>query len=168
MEIKKKRNCLSIIVGLYVAAVLIGLPIVYQDYYYNILEVKYYYYCGCTITLLVAMFVYGIIKMIQGRGRNQFHFQNLKNVKLLEIFTIPDLMILSFLILAAISTALSPFKFESFWGNEGRFSGLFLITLYTAAYFSITRCFRVRSWYVDLCLAAGLVVSILRKIQTFM
>ena len=31
-----------------------------------------------------------------------------------------------FIILASLSTILSDYKFESFWGNEGRFSGLFL------------------------------------------
>ena len=69
-------------------------------------------------------------------------------------------MLILFWIVAAISTVLSPFKFESFWGNEGRYGGLFLITLYTAAYFFIVKCFRVRSWYVDLCLAVGLAVCI--------
>lgn len=160
MEIKKKRNWSSIIVGLHVAAVLIGLPIVYQDYYYNILEVKYYYYCGCIIFLLIAMLVYGIIKTIRENGWKQLHIPNLKNIKILEIFSVPDLMLIMFWIVAAISTVLSPFKFESFWGNEGRYGGLFLITLYTAAYFFIVKCFRVRSWYVDLCLAVGLAVCI--------
>lgn len=160
MEIKKKRNWSSIIVGLHVAAVLIGLPIVYQDYYYNILEVKYYYYCGCIIFLLIAMLVYGIIKTIRENGWRQLHIPNLKNIKILEIFSVPDLMLIMFWIVAAISTVLSPFKFESFWGNEGRYGGLFLITLYTAAYFFIVKCFRVRSWYVDLCLAVGLAVCI--------
>ena len=41
MAIKKRRDWAAIIVGLHIAAVLIGLPIVYGDYYYNILEVKY-------------------------------------------------------------------------------------------------------------------------------
>ena len=90
MEIKKKRNWSSIIVGLHVAAVLIGLPIVYQDYYYNILEVKYYYYCGCIIFLLIAMLVYGIIKTIRENGWKQLHIPNLKNIKILEIFSVPD------------------------------------------------------------------------------
>lgn len=160
MEIKKKRNWPSIIVGLHVAAVLIGLPIVYQNYYYNILQVKYYYYCGCSITMLVALLVYGIIKMTHEKRWNQLNIRNLKNVKILELFSVPDLMLIMFWIVAAISTVLSPFKFESFWGNEGRYGGLFLITLYTAVYFFIVKCFQVRSWYVDLCLAVGLAVCI--------
>ena len=160
MAIKKRRDWAAIIVGLHIAAVLIGLPIVYGDYYYNILEVKYYYYCGCIITMLVALFVYGIIKMTREKRWGRIQIRNLKNVKILEIFSIPDLMLIMFLIVAAISTVLSPFKFESFWGNEGRFSGLFLLTLYTVVYFCITRCLRVRAWYVDLCLAAGRVVCI--------
>lgn len=160
MEMKKKRNWPSIIVGLHVAAVLIGLPIVYQDYYFNILEAKYYYYCGCVITMLVAMLVYGITKMIREKGWRQLHIPNLANIKTPDIFSVPDLMLIIFWIVAAISTVLSPFKFESFWGNEGRYGGLFLITLYTAVYFFIVKCFRVRSWYVDLCLTVGLVVCI--------
>lgn len=160
MEIKKKRNWLSIIVGLHVVAVLIGLPIVYQNYYYNILQVKYYYYCGCIITMLVALLIYGVIKMTHEKRWSQLNIQNLKNIKVLQKFSVPDSMLIMFLIVAAISTVLSPFRFESFWGNEGRYSGLFLITLYTVVYFCIVKCFRMRSWYVDLCLAAGLVVCI--------
>lgn len=160
MEIKKRRNWPAIIVGLHAVAVLIGLPIVYRDYYYDILDIKYYYYCGCVITMLAAMLIYGVIKVVREKRWSEFKPQNFKNLKILKIFSFTDLMLLIFLFVAAISTALSPFKYEAFWGNEGRFSGLFLLMLYTAAYFCIVKCHRVRPWYIDLCLGAGLVVCI--------
>lgn len=160
MEIKKERNWPALIVGLHVVAVLVGLPIVYGDFYYNILEIKYYYYCGCAIAMFVALLVYGIIKMIQARGPKRFWAIFFKEAKFWKVFTVPDLILIAFWVFAIISTVLSPFRFESFWGNEGRYSGLFLLTLYTAAYFCIAKCFRARTWYVDLCLAAGLAVCI--------
>ena len=29
--------------------IMVGLPLVFQDYYFNILQVKYWYYCGVVI-----------------------------------------------------------------------------------------------------------------------
>ncbi len=160
MEIKRGINWLAVIVGAHVAAVLIGLPIVYRNYYYDILSTKYYYYCGCAITMFVALAIYGIVKGIQDKHRGQSWIQQLKDVKFLQELSVPDWILIVFWIVALISTVLSPFKFEAFWGNEGRYSGLFLLTLYTAAYFCIGKCFRMRSWYVDICLVAGLAVCI--------
>ena len=33
--------------------VMVGLPLIFQDYYFNILQVKYWYYCGVVITVAV-------------------------------------------------------------------------------------------------------------------
>ena len=61
----------------------------------------------------------------------------MKNLK--QTLTVPDIALLLFLIIAALSTALSDYVFESFWGNEGRLSGLFLLLLYGISFFIISR-----------------------------
>ena len=37
---KEKKTKLSVIMAFYVTAILVGLPIIYHDYYYDILQVK--------------------------------------------------------------------------------------------------------------------------------
>lgn len=38
---------------------------------------------------------------------------------------------LAFLVSAVISTICFEYKYEAFWGNEGRLNGLFLLAIYT-------------------------------------
>lgn len=56
------RKTNSRIVGALTLLILAGLPIIYQDYYFNILVVKYYYYCamiiGMAVFTAIAAFVY--------------------------------------------------------------------------------------------------------------
>lgn len=57
----------------------------------------------------------------------------------IKTFSTIDTALLVFLLIAGISTIRSDYVYESFWGNEGRFSGLVLLSLYGAAYFCVTR-----------------------------
>lgn len=56
------RGTNSRIVGAFTLLILAGLPLVYQDYYFNILVAKYYYYCamviGMAASAAAAAFVY--------------------------------------------------------------------------------------------------------------
>ena len=52
--------------------------------------------------------------------------------------------------MASLSTILSDYKFESFWGNEGRFSGLFLICLYALSVFMIGKFGKIKNGIWDL------------------
>ena len=45
-------------------------------------------------------------------------------------------------------------------GNEGRYTGLFLITWYVVSYFCISRFWKYKSWYIDLILIAGVLVCL--------
>lgn len=75
-----------------------------------------------------------------------------------QTLTVPDIALLLFLIIAALSTALSDYVFESFWGNEGRFSGLFLLLLYGISFFIISRLSQFKSWYLELFLVSSVLV----------
>ena len=37
--------------------IMVGLPLVFQDYYFNILQVKYWYYCGVVIAAVVIRYM---------------------------------------------------------------------------------------------------------------
>ena len=75
--------------------------------------------------------------------------------------TIVDWAMIAFTLSAVISTLQSEYFYESFWGNEGRYCGLFLILLYTICYFLVTRCLEFKKWYMDVFLGAGLIVCLL-------
>ena len=47
----EKRTWNSTIAALHVIAVFLVLPIIYRDFYYDILEVKYYFYLGCALVM---------------------------------------------------------------------------------------------------------------------
>lgn len=71
-----------------------------------------------------------------------------------------DIAMLCFVAAASVSTLQSEYLYESFWGNEGRYSGLFLILIYGAGYFIITRFLDAKQWYLDAFLAAGILACL--------
>ena len=71
-----------------------------------------------------------------------------------------DCFLLVFLLVALLSTLCSDWLYEAFWGNMGRFQGLFLWIWYAAAYFMVTRFFRFYRIYLDIALAVGLYMAV--------
>lgn len=93
----------------------VGLPLIVRNRYFDILIVKYYYYCTCTILMVILITGYFIVT-----GVKQLSLKNF-----LKSCTVADYAVLIYLLVAIISTITSDYLFESFWGNEGRFTGLF-------------------------------------------
>lgn len=145
----------SLIMGIFILAVLCALPVVFGDYYYNILEVKYQFYCGCVITAAVIMTVYGFMT---NRLLEYFKKNNVKMI--IKRLNITDWGIIAFWLCNVISWILcEDWHYEAFWGTSGRYNGVFLMTLYMLIYFLVTRFFCFRKWYLDAMLAVGIFVS---------
>lgn len=156
------------IVGIFTLLILAGLPIVFQDYYFNILVVKYYYYCAMVIGMAVFTAIAAVIYI--RRDRLLYGGEVMKTIRSeikLSSLTIVDWAMIAFMLSAAISTFQSEYLYESFWGNEGRYCGLFLILLYTLCYFLVTRCLEFKKWYLDVFLGAGLIVCLLGILHFF-
>ena len=105
----------ELLMGLYIAAVLVGMPLFVTNAYYNINVDKYYYYCGACALLIPVL----ILKVLERPSVKEF----LKGLSLAEK------ALVVYWAIAGVSTLLSDYLYESFWGNEGRFSGLFLMTM---------------------------------------
>lgn len=131
----------EIIMAVYVTAVLVGMPLVVTDAYYNINVDKYYYYCGTCVLLIPAL----IVMPREKRSIKEF-FQQLSWA---------EKALLLYWVTSGLSTLLSDYLYESFWGNEGRFTGFFLMTIYVVAYFVIARCYRPH----PLCIYAGMLAG---------
>lgn len=152
-EINKKRSFISVVLGIYVLSIGVGLPLVVRDRYFDILVFKYYYFCFCTITmfaLLLGYYFAGGVKSIKNLNIKSFIYK----------FTLLDIFIFLYWLIALLSTFTSDYFYEAFWGNEGRYTGLFLITWYVLSYFCVSRFWKYKSWYIDCVLLAGILVSL--------
>ena len=117
------------IIDVYVFLILCCFPLFVVNQYYELLKVKYYFYIGSVIFLLTAALIAGTI----GQSSLKTYFASFKWKDFIKTFSTIDTALLVFLLIAGISTIRSDYVYESFWGNEGRFSGLFLLSLYGAA-----------------------------------
>lgn len=154
-ESGEKTNFLSTLLGIYVISIGVGLPLVFRHYYFDILLFKYYYYCFCTIAMIVLVAAYFIISRAKN---NDFSVKDIRNIW--EKLSLIDLFVLIYWLIAIVSTLNSDYLYEAFWGNEGRFTGLFLISWYVLSYFCVSRFWNYKSWYLELMLVAGVLVCL--------
>ncbi|MCI8518536.1 MAG: O-antigen ligase family protein [Hungatella sp.] len=139
----------------YVIIMMAGMLLVYDDYYYNILETKYTYYCTCTVVMLVLV---GIYLFLTAQPIKALRAQ--KGKKMFQILSPADLAVIVWGIAIVLATLFSPVRAEAFSGEKGRYTGCFLLLLYIAAYFCITRYYKVKEWHMAVFLGAGLLMCL--------
>ena len=160
------ETCSAIISGVISVFLLILVtvfPLVYHNSYYDILETKYRWYYGTVVAMLAVVLVLAIIMLIidqmENGGRHAARlFAKLHPKNWRSIFCAADVAVMLFWLVLVISTLQSEYMYESFWGNEGRYSGLFLLTLYVAVYFVVSRFWTVKGWVLEAFLISGLIV----------
>ena len=157
LEIKQAgMSMIEKLMGIFTILVLCVFPVVYHNYYFDILETKYHSYCAMTIGVMVVMLVYGLYtnKLIEGlRG---FCFK-----KLIKGLNIADWSVLAFWLATVMSWIVCKWRWEAFWGTSGRYNGVFLISIYTIIYFMVTRFFVLKRVYLDAFLVVSLFVCML-------
>ena len=159
-------TCSSIVSGVisfFMLALVTVFPLIYDKAYFNILETKYKCFYMTILAMMAVLLVLSIVMMVvdfnefQGEHTKKL-FSALAPKNWRTTFHVADAAVLVFWIACLISTLQSEYLYEAFWGNEGRFSGLFLITLYVAAYFIVSRFWRLKGWVVQAFLIIGLIV----------
>ena len=144
---KLKRNNLASIY--YVIIILSIFPLVFHDYYFDMLIFKYKFYYVVTLLYIGFVLVNNLIEVL---------FNKKGKISIKNIFmklTIPELSILFFMFIAIISTMQSDFFYESFWGNEGRYTGCFTLILYGTSVLLIIRYMHFKNWILYLFLFTG-------------
>lgn len=146
----------GMIMTIFTIVVLCIFPLAYDDFYFNILETKYQFYCVAAISMMVVMVVYGLLsKRIQSFVKvvcsKEISFKDI-----LKKMSMQDWAILAFWLANVISWLICDWRWEAFWGTSGRYNGVFLMTIYTVVYFLVTRFYTLKRWHLD----AFLVVSI--------
>lgn len=156
VAINNKKTLENSIVDLFVVMVFCLFPLVVDNKYFNILPTKYYFYVGAVVLLAIPLLVVGlldqkkIVRYIQG-----FSWRGFCKTK-----SVTDWALILFVLVAAVSTCISEYVSESFWGNEGRLTGLFLLSLYAVVYFCVTRFGKMKRWHLDILLIFGMLVCI--------
>ena len=140
-------------------------PLILHDSYYDILETKYCFYTLCILILsgamlLLAFYMAGIHRKSLPGVPAKALLSRLHPGSWEKNFCAADAMVLGFWLTAVISTLQSRFPYEAFWGNEGRYSGLFLLTLYVVSYFLISRFWFLYGRLFDVFLASGMILCL--------
>lgn len=73
---------------------------------------------------------------------------------------LPWKLLLVYYIVIVLSTVTSDYLYESFWGNEGRFTGLFLLSLYALTTVLIAKNWKSGPWILDVFCLGSLPVMI--------
>ena len=162
------QKCSSVMndaVSIAVLVLITVFPLIFHNSYYDILETKYRCYRFCVIALLITLpfLVLGMVsidlKKFQGRHTDIFlsrlHPKNWK-----KTFCAVDAAVLFFWAAVVISTLQSDYLYEAFWGNEGRFSGLMMLTLYVASFLLVFHFWKFNGAFLELFLGVGMLMSV--------
>lgn len=156
----------SEIISLCILVLMLVFPLVYDEAYTNIMDVKYICYYLSVIAMVVFLLTASVIMAVLdirkygGVHTKEFLARLLpKNWK--KTFLVTDIAVIVFCAAVWISTFHSEYFFESFWGNEGRYSGMFLMTLYVVAYLIISRFWKAKEWYLEAFLVTGMIMCVI-------
>ena len=125
-----------------------------SENYSNILRAKYKFFWLMVVVLAAVCLLAGLAWLFidrmeyGGAGMKKF-LSRMKPSNWKEVFPVSERGLLTFIVIALLSTLTSEYLYESFWGNEGRYSGFFLLLLYVVMYFLLSRFLRFRQWYLD-------------------
>lgn len=157
---RKLMNTSNVIVGLWLLAMFTIFPLIYNDFYYDILQTKFF-----TVVILTVIMIFALI-VISGFGggfRDFFDKLDSKGFStwFKEEFSIWDICITVFMAMTVISTLFAgKYIRQAVTGEMGRYSGLILISLYVAIYFIVSRLFSFSKVYFTVFLAISIPVCL--------
>lgn len=156
----KKKNSskiefMPVVTAIYIMVMMSGMLLVYDDFYYNILETKYTYYTTCTAFLIGATCIYLFFTSHPLQA-----LKDSKGKKLWEIVSFADLAILLWGTIIILSTLFSPERKYAFLGTAGRYTGCLLLLTYVVAYFCISRFYKAKEWHMAVFLGAAMLMCL--------
>ena len=149
------------VTGIAMLALMLIFPLfISSQSYSNILRVKYKFFWILAVVMaglcLLAGLLWFFTDRMENRGEGARKFAaHVRETGWKKLLSAGDKGLLVFIAIALISTLTSEYLYESFWGNEGRYSGFFLLALYTVMYFLVSRFFHFKQWYLDAFLTAA-------------
>lgn len=159
------KRLIHIFCDCFLTAILFVFPLYYKDFYFDILPAKYQFYYMSVLVLALAALATGLammifdLKMFGGENTKKF-FGNFRLSNLKKKLTAPEGFLMAFLAVALISTIQSDYIYESFWGNEGRYTGLFLLLIYGISFWLILRLGHIKNGILEIFLVSSLFVCL--------
>lgn len=159
------RRVAEIICSLFLIAVLFVFPLYYRDFYFDILPAKYQFYYISVLAMAGGLLALGLVLLAVDRVRfggvySRTWFREFRLSRLAGSLNATDVALAIFLLVAVISTIQSDYIYESFWGNEGRYTGLFLLLLYGLSFWMVTRTSRGSGRILEVFLMASLLAAL--------
>lgn len=147
-----KYGVAEYITGFFVLVLVTVFPLFVHEKYFDILTAKYMFFYISVIAMTVLVSISLIITRISKKTKLDI----LVPVRLIG----PDYAILCFWGISLLSTVFSSYFYESFWGNEGRYCGFFLLSIFTAMYFVVSRKWVFSRLYIEAFLLASMLVCL--------
>ncbi len=154
------ESCLTGWVRHFLTAVMLGLPLVVTNGFFNITETKYVYYTVCAIFFIVPSLSY-VLKDLK-KARENGEIPNRK-----EGFTTIDWAVTAFGISVLFSALFSSYPADAWLGISARYQGAVTVTVYILVYYLISRNYSLKQNYLFFAVAAFCVVSILGVLNCF-
>lgn len=156
----------SAVAGVMVFIFLFIYPLYIRNRYGEVIEGKYQLYWMTALAGLAAALVLGLIWLLadlilyKRQGCKAF-FAGFKQGEWKKRISLPHVFLLIFMAAVVISTLQSEYLYESVWGNEGRYSGAFLLLLYGTSTWIISRMLRFHQAYLEILLVSAMGVCLL-------
>lgn len=148
-----KYSVKNAIVNYYLLLMFTVFPLAFSSQYQNIRTDKYVLFL--TLTMIVAIVEFF---MILSESNTKSPADDVKAKKWYQSFSFTDWSMIALLFANCISTVLSAYPSDSFFGTQGRNNGLLLMFAYVAIYFIITRQYKFYEYvFAGLAIGAGLV-----------
>ena len=167
---KKQGSLLQVLLTLYLLIMTGIQPLAFHHGYTDIGSVKLYLFYGSAALLLPVLvrmardlFAGPVARRRHKRGESRRRpkaesFLTGRVGKVWQELSRAEKLLLAFWALAGLATLTSAYRYEAFWGNEGRCAGFFTITIDLLILFTLGRRYRVSIWAWRIALAAGCLV----------
>lgn len=160
------RLLIDVVVGGMTFILLVIYPLYIKNRYGEVVEGKYRLYWMTVLAALAAVIFLSLtflaIDQIRYGGKNRKKsFEKFARGGWKEIFGLHDLFLAAFMVCVILSTLQTEYLYESVWGNEGRYSGAFVLLLYGISVFLIGKLLRFHQIYLELFLIASMGVCLI-------
>lgn len=147
----------SLLTNTYLNLVMLGLPIVITDGYFNITETKSAYFISISCLFVMLSLILSLVTQI--RYKNDIR----SKIKISEL----DLAMLLFLFFYLVSAMLSAYKYDVWIGANSRYQGALTVFLYGLVYFVVSRNYNFSHTFLWCSLIAFSIVCIIGVLNCF-
>ena len=145
----------QILTGIWAVLMLSLFPLIFTDFYFNILETKFITLCILNFGVMGGILLWRLFsapKPAEPEAKGSA----------LSGLSATDWCMLAYLACATVATAnASPYIWQAFSGIEGRYTGLFYILMLTGTWFTVTRHYSFETRVITVFFCAAWIVSLL-------